>query len=100
MPKPVIVIFETPLFSLGTVVTTPGAVAAMTRAGQDPGELIRRHAKGDWGDICAEDKETNEYGVKNQGMIMSVYKLGTGEVVWIITAPGHGVSTLLTPAEY
>lgn len=38
-----------PLFPLGQVVATPGALAALENAGQAPFEFLMRHACGDWG---------------------------------------------------
>jgi len=36
-----------PLFALGQVVATPGALAALEKAGQQPGDFLARHASGD-----------------------------------------------------
>ncbi len=36
-----------PLFDLGRVVATPGALNALVVAGQDPAELLERHRSGD-----------------------------------------------------
>ena len=38
-----------PLFSLGMVVGTQGAVDALEEAGQSPQEFLDRHSHGDWG---------------------------------------------------
>src|SRR5581483_5234299 len=38
-----------PLFPLGRIVATPGALEALQNAGQDARELLARHAAGDWG---------------------------------------------------
>jgi hypothetical protein len=37
-----------PLFTLGGVVATRGAIALMEAARIDPLELLRRHQSGDW----------------------------------------------------
>ena len=44
------------LFSLGQVVATPGALAALEEAGQHPFVFLSRHVSGDWGNLVAEDK--------------------------------------------
>jgi len=49
-----------PTFSLGQVVTTPGALEALEKAGQTPTEFLQRHLRGDWGDVCAEDRQAIE----------------------------------------
>lgn len=38
-----------PLFSLGQVVSTPGALNALEEAEQHPLTLLARHIVGDWG---------------------------------------------------
>ena len=38
-----------PLFSLGQVVATPGAIALMEAARIDPAQLLQRHQSGDLG---------------------------------------------------
>jgi hypothetical protein len=37
-----------PKFCLGTLVSTPGALSALTEAGQSPMEFVARHVRGDW----------------------------------------------------
>ncbi len=48
-----------PLFPLGRIVATPGALNLLVIAGQDPGELLDRHRSGDWGDVPPEDAAEN-----------------------------------------
>jgi len=36
-----------PLFTLGQVVATPGALAALAKSGQLPGDFLARHVSGD-----------------------------------------------------
>ena len=40
-----------PLFSLGQIVSTPGALDALARANQQPHDFLNRHATGDWGEL-------------------------------------------------
>ena len=44
-----------PLFALGRLVATPGALELLTRSEQTPLEFLARHSRGDWGECCAED---------------------------------------------
>lgn len=74
-----------PLFSLGQIVATPGAIAALVEASQTPDELLSRHVSGDWGDLVAEDISENEYGLQHGLRIFSSYRLSTGVKLWIIT---------------
>ncbi len=52
-----------PKFSLGQVLSTPGALDALERAGQSAAEFLQRHARGDWGDLCEEDRQANEHAL-------------------------------------
>ena len=54
-----------PLFSLGHVVATPGALAALEKAGQQPGDFLARHFSGDWGEIPPEDIKENQFSLKH-----------------------------------
>ena len=83
------------LFELGFVVATPSILAM----GFDPTPFINRHQSGDYGNICAEDKEQNDFGVAKGERIMSVYKVGEQDV-WIITERDRSVTTVLLPEDY
>ena len=43
------------LFPLGQIVATPGALEALESSLQTPAEFLTRHARGDWGDLSADD---------------------------------------------
>ena len=45
------------LFSLGQLVATPGALAALTKAGQTPLDFLSRHVRGEWGELDNEDRK-------------------------------------------
>lgn len=102
-PKPHLsLVRPLPLFSLGRALMTP-SVSQLAREGQlDPLALLRRHVQGDWGDLCDEDRSTNQAGLRplTPGRLMSVYKLSDTLVVWIITEYDRSVTTLLLPSEY
>jgi hypothetical protein len=89
-----------PLFNLGQIVGTPGALIAMEEAKQLPVELLLRHVTGDWGDLDDEDKKENELSVKEGFRILSAYNLDTGVKVWVITEWDRSVTTILLPNEY
>jgi len=89
-----------PLFSLGQVVATPGAIELLERRRVAPIDLLMRHVTGDWGDLVEEDKQENELSVQKGHRILSSYKLGRGEKVWVITEADRSVTTLLLPSEY
>lgn len=89
-----------PRFALGQVVATPGALAALEEAGQLPQEFLYRHLAGDWGELDAEDKQSNEWAVENGGRLFSAYTTATGSRLWLITEYDRSVTTLLLPSEY
>jgi len=89
-----------PLFRLGQVVATPGALEALQAAGQDPLDLLRRHQSGDWGEVPMEDKQENDFSVQHGFRILSAYTLSTGVKLWLITEADRSATTFLLPAEY
>jgi len=89
-----------PLFPLGRIVATPGAIAAMDRSGQQPTTFLAKHVTGDWGDVCADDKKLNDQSVSEGSRILSAYKTTAGEKIWIISEADRSATTLLLPDEY
>ena len=95
-------------FSLGRVVATPGALAALGRVNLAPIHYLRRHARGDWGEgLCAEDKRANADALVHGTRLLSAYVLPDETKLWIITDgvvnPDTGeryATTLLLPEEY
>lgn len=87
-------------FPLGELYSTVGALSALQRAGQLPSELLDRHQRGDWGDICAEDWSANDLAVVEGDRLLSEYKTSLGERVWIITEWNRAVTTFLLPSDY
>jgi len=86
-------------FKLGQVVATPGALEELSR--EEISSALRRHASGDWGDLCKEDKKENELALKEGFRILSAYKSsGNGKKFWIITEADRSVTTVLLPEEY
>ena len=89
-----------PLFPLGQIVGTPGAIEALNQAGQDPLDLLTRHVTGDWGELDEEDRAENDFSVKNNLRILSAYTLQTGVKIWLITEADRSATTILLPDEY
>lgn len=89
-----------PLFALGQVVATPGALTALVEAEQGPEEFLIRHVTGDWGLVPEEDKQENEYALANGLRILSSYTTNQGVKLWVITEYDRSVTTLLLPMEY
>jgi len=64
-----------PLFALGQVVATPGALSAMTALDIATLALIYRHVTGDWGDLGAEDQQQNWLATRSGLRIFSSYRI-------------------------
>lgn len=89
-----------PLFPLGEVVATPGALDALDEANQTPIEFLARHVAGDWGELPPEDLRENARALERGNRLFSSYKLNDGTKMWIITEWDRSVTTLLLPLEY
>jgi hypothetical protein len=89
-----------PLFPLGQIVATPGALAALARAQQAPTCFLARHASGDWGELEPTDVAENEYSIARGFRLLSSYQTNAGEKLWIITEADRSATTLLLPEEY
>ena len=68
-----------PKFSLGQIVATPGALAALQEAHDCPGTYLRRHSEGDWGEVSREDRAENELSLKEGFRILSAYAIRGGQ---------------------
>ncbi len=85
---------------LGQTVITPGALLACIMAGQSTAGLLNCHAVGDWGDLCAEDRQANRQALCWGTRVLSAYILVTGERIWVITEADRAHTTILLPSEY
>lgn len=63
-------------------------------------EAVERHAMGDWGDVCEEDRVSNEEALKEGYRLLSVYHSSEGKKFWIITEWDRSATTVLLPSEY
>lgn len=95
-----------PKFRLGRVVATPGALQALEVANQTAIPFLQRHVCGDWGEVCAEDKQLNDEAISHEGdedkqqRVLSCYLTAKNERIWIITEWDRSATTLLLPSEY
>ena len=70
---------RSPLFDLGQLVATPGALAALEKSGQSLMEFLSRHVTGDWGEIPEEDRKENQFSLEKGFRLMSSYKTSAQE---------------------
>jgi hypothetical protein len=91
---------KTPLFDLGQLVATPGALTVLEKTGQNPMEFLSRHVTGDWGEIPEEDKQENQFSLEKGFRLLSSYRTTAGDRLWVITEANRSHTTLLLPDEY
>ena len=97
-----------PLFGLGRLVATPGALELLNTAQYHPTRLLQRHQCGDWSDPdgwCSADKPTNDQALLNGGRLLSLY-LVDGIRLYVITEAVNDATSqrdstcILLPSEY
>lgn len=97
-----------PLFGLGRVVATPGALDTLATAQCHPVRLLQRHQHGDWcdpGELCADDKDANDRALLTGGRLLSVYRVN-GIRFYVMTeavndeSGQRDSSCILLPSEY
>jgi hypothetical protein len=89
-----------PLFDLGQLVATPGALTALEKTGQNAMEFLSRHVRGDWGELPDEDKAENQFSLEKGFRLLSSYRTTANDKIWIITESDRSHTTLLLPDEY
>jgi hypothetical protein len=88
------------LFQLGLVGATPRALGALRRSGLSAAAVLRRHAGGDWGEVCAHDREQNALGLRHGGRLISAYTTPRGEALWVLTEADRSQTTIRLTDEY
>lgn len=91
------------LFHLGNVTATAQVVNSLDE--QTILTIVRRHAIGDWGDICHEDRMSNMMAIERDERILSKYNLEQFgyddlEDVYVITEADRSYTTVLFTSEY
>jgi hypothetical protein len=81
-------------------VATPGALEVLEACHQSPMEFLTRHARGDWGQLSADDVAENEFSLQNGFRLLSSYATASGQKLWVITEADRALTTLLLPDEY
>lgn len=94
-----------PEFCLGRLLITPGALEALEKSGQSALEFLQHHVRGNWGDVCEEDRQANDDALIDGSRILSAHRTSLGERLWIITeaaddAGQRAATTILLPSEY
>ncbi len=87
-----------PRFSLGALYAT--TAAERTLVPEDMTFALARHRRGDWGDVCTDDRTANEQALASGGRLFSVYHDRNGTKFWIITEADRSSTTVLLPDDY
>lgn len=85
-------------FELGRMLMTPGVQERVP-----PSEMLRalrRHARGDWGEMDKVDCAANDAALRDGGRLVSSYRTEAGTKFWIITEADRSATTVLLPEEY
>ncbi|MCI0659992.1 MAG: hypothetical protein L0220_02855 [Acidobacteria bacterium] len=89
-----------PLFDLGAIVATPGALEALVESGERAETFLQRHVSGDWGELSTDDAEENKLSLKEGFRLLSAYVLSSGQRIWVLTEADRSVTTILLPEDY
>jgi hypothetical protein len=89
-----------PLFDLGRLAATAGALAALEKTRQNAVEFLARHVTGDWGELPVEDRAENHLSSQQGFRLLSSYRTPAGDKMWVITEADHSATTLQLPEEY
>ena len=88
-------------FRPGQVVMTLGVNELVRQGLIHPVSFLRRHLRGDWGDLSENDRRQNNTALKSgEDRLFSSYRVSSGLKLWIITEWDRSVTTLLLPDEY
>ncbi len=85
-------------FPLGRLVVTPAAIGAVSR--DMLFQFIERHLSGDWGDVSENDARSNEYALRHELRIISIYLTPSGERIMVLTEADRSATTILMANEY
>ena len=85
-------------FPLGQIVITPNALDRLNPF--DVCACLRRHVRGDWGELDPHDVQENELSLAEGFRLLSAYTDGHGTRFWIITEADRSATTVLLPEDY
>ena len=88
-------------FSSGQVVMTAGIDDLVRQGRLNPAPYLRRHFRGDWGDLDESDRRLNDAALQSgEDRLFSSYQVTPDLKLWLITEWDRSVTTLLFPSEY
>jgi hypothetical protein len=69
-------------------------LAALKKAGQQPGEFLTRHVNREWGVLSDEDRKENDSSLEHGFRLLSSYRTTAGNKLWIITESDRTVTIM------
>jgi hypothetical protein len=90
-------------FNPGQLVVTKGVndlIAINEEFAKHVSLSLSRHLSGDWGNLCDEDRVSNEAALLEGDRLLSAYEKEGVAKIWIITECDRSVTTVLFPDEY
>lgn len=87
-----------PKFALGRTVIT--ANAARVLPPEEVSAALRRHIRGDWGDVDSHDWAANQAALVDGSRLLSVYRTVEGTTFYVITEHDRSITTVLLPEDY
>lgn len=85
-------------FDLGKIVLTTAAAETLTQS--EVVAALRRHRRGDWGNVSPDDWRENDASVQLGLRLISTYEASDGTEFLVITEADRSATTVLFPHEY
>ena len=94
---------KAPRLELGRLMQTRGINSASEESSDFYKEVVvafNRYTRGDWGEMCDEDKALNDEAVRTGGdRVLAAYETSKGKI-YIITEYDRSATTILFADEY
>lgn len=86
-------------FPIGALTFSRGINRLIDAGRLDPIPYFRRHTRGDWGDVTAQQWEANSSALQSGAPLESHYVIHPGLAIRIITDAGRSVTAIVLPSE-
>lgn len=90
------------MFETGSIYLSRGVNSAVLKDRQTASDLnsaLERYLVKDWGDLCPEDKESNETALLDGGRLLAKYATNSGDI-YIITEADRSATIAMFCDEY
>ncbi|BCG56754.1 hypothetical protein [Paenibacillus sp. URB8-2] len=87
-----------PLFEIGKVIATPGALEMIGDYGVI--YVVNCHAHSNYGNVSDTDKKLNDWAIEHGERIVSTYSGIWEKSVFVVTERDRSVTTVLLAEEY